>query len=101
MPNFTDEFFPDHLRYLTTYLRKGPPNGLFAVSISFGVAFAWIEGSLALSPNATSFDTVGFALLFALTTLALVEHVFMVVPLPDAVLWRWAVPSADKRGAPR
>ena len=39
----------------------------------------------------------GFMLLFALTALAILEHIFMVVPLPDAVLWRWALPAKNNK----
>jgi hypothetical protein len=34
--------------------------------------------------------------MFALTALALIEHLFMVLPLPDTALWRWAMPAAGK-----
>jgi putative photosynthetic complex assembly protein 2 len=37
----------------------------------------------------TQADIVGFALLSALSALALLEHWFMVLPLPDEKLWRW------------
>jgi hypothetical protein len=35
----------------------------------------------------------GFVLLFTLAALALLEHFFMVLPVQDAALWRWASPS--------
>ncbi len=96
VPNFTESFFPDHLRYLTSYLRKRPMNALFPLSITAGVALAGTEAWLALDSGATAFQVTGFSLLFALTTLALIEHAFMVLPLPDAALWRWAMPAEAK-----
>jgi hypothetical protein len=36
---------------------------------------------------------VGFALLAAITALALLEHWLMVLPLPDEKLWRWMLPA--------
>jgi hypothetical protein len=36
---------------------------------------------------------VGFALLASMTALALLEHWFMVLPLPDEKLWRWMIPA--------
>ncbi|WP_306372378.1 DUF3623 family protein [Roseovarius gaetbuli] len=36
---------------------------------------------------------VGFALLAAISGLALLEHWLMVLPLPDAKLWRWMLPA--------
>ena len=38
-------------------------------------------------------DVVALALLSGLAALALVEHWLMVVPLPDAKLWRWMLPA--------
>ncbi len=96
VPNFTEEFFPDHLRYLTSYLRKSPTNALFPVSISAGAALAGTQAWSALEPSASLFAIAGAALLFSLTALALLEHAFMVLPLPDAALWRWAVPAGPK-----
>jgi putative photosynthetic complex assembly protein 2 len=93
VPNFSEEFFPDRLRYMTSYLRRSPASGLFPLSIAGGVALALAEAWGALHPGATLFQVVGFSLVFALTALALVEHAFMVIPLPDAALWRWALPQ--------
>ena len=93
VPNFTEEFFPEHLRYLTSYLRRSPANALFPVSIGVGAALAGAEAWLALDPGATAFAVTAASLMFALTALALLEHAFMVFPLPDAALWRWAMPK--------
>jgi putative photosynthetic complex assembly protein 2 len=92
VPNFTEAFFPDHLRYLTSYLRKSPMNALFPASIGAGAALACAQGWLAFDPAASAFEITGAALLLALTALALLEHAFMVLPIPDAALWRWAAP---------
>jgi putative photosynthetic complex assembly protein 2 len=35
----------------------------------------------------------GFALLTCLALLAVLEHWFMVLPLPDEKLWRWMMPA--------
>ena len=55
-PNFSAEFFPAHLRYLTTYLRKGPVSALYPVSIA-GLAlaaYAAARPALDASPPAPS-----------------------------------------------
>jgi hypothetical protein len=36
-------------------------------------------------------------LLIALGALALLEHAFMILPFPDAVLWRWAAPTTQTK----
>jgi putative photosynthetic complex assembly protein 2 len=100
VPNFTEEFFPDHLRYLTSYLRRSSVNALFPASISAGLALAGVEAWRALNGDASAFEVVGYSLLFAMTALALIEHAFMVLPLPDAALWRWALPSNSKSQTP-
>jgi putative photosynthetic complex assembly protein 2 len=41
---------------------------------------------------------VGYALLTALTALAALEHWLMVIPLPDAKLWRWMLPVPPTTG---
>ncbi|WP_293899420.1 putative photosynthetic complex assembly protein PuhE [Phenylobacterium sp.] len=99
VPNFNAEFFPDHLQYLTSYLRKGPMTALFPLSILAGGALAWVEAAIALKPDAGAFELVSFALVFALTALAIIEHAFMVLPLHDAALWRWALPTSARNGA--
>ena len=96
VPNFTEAFFPDHLRYLTSYLRKRPMNALFPWSIAAGLALTGVEGWRALNPYAGEFEAVGFSLIFVLTALALIEHAFMLLPLPDTALWRWAMPAPAK-----
>ncbi len=100
VPNFTDSFFPEHLRHLTSYLRKGPMSALFPVSVTAGCALAGVLAWRALSANASAFDAVAFSLLFSLTALAMIEHAFMVTPLPDAALWRWALPASEKTPTP-
>jgi putative photosynthetic complex assembly protein 2 len=37
---------------------------------------------------------IGYLLLSVLTALALIEHLFMVLPIPDQRLWRWMLPEA-------
>jgi putative photosynthetic complex assembly protein 2 len=93
VPNMTDEFFPDHLEHLKSYLRKRPGNALMPVSLltSTGVCF-WLivqMGQLeAGSPIATT-----FAILTTLIVLGALEHGFMMIPFSDAAIWRWAMPA--------
>jgi putative photosynthetic complex assembly protein 2 len=100
VPNFNDVFFPDHLRYLGTYLRKGPISALFPISLIAGCALGAAEAWRALLPGASAFEAVGLSLLFALTALAVIEHAFMVLPVADTALWRWAMPAAKTPDGP-
>ena len=99
-PSFSPEFFPPHLRHLTTYLRKGPVSPLFPISLCALAASAAAVAAVAMRPEATGFDRVGYTLVAALLALAALEHVFMALPLADTALWRWALPAAERPRRP-
>jgi putative photosynthetic complex assembly protein 2 len=97
--NINTEFLPSTLSHLPSYFRRAPMNGFFPVSVT-ALCFAagcWMER---LAAATTEGATTGYALLTALTLLALLEHWFMVLPLPDQKLWRWMIdPPAPKTQA--
>ncbi|SEL81983.1 putative photosynthetic complex assembly protein 2 [Roseovarius azorensis] len=92
VPKINTEFLPHALRHLASHFRVAPFSWFFPVSVSalsFAVA-CWLERLWsAPTPEAAA----GFALLTAITALALLEHWLMVLPLPDAKLWRWMLPA--------
>jgi putative photosynthetic complex assembly protein 2 len=100
VPNFTESFLPEHLRHLTTYMKKGPASALLPVSATIGCTVAGLLACRALAADAPAFDVTAFALMFALLALAMLEHAFMALPLPDAALWRWALPASEKTPTP-
>ena len=51
----------------------------------------------AMAAEATAFAVVGWTLVATLLALAILEHWFLVLPLPDAALWNWAVRAAERR----
>lgn len=94
VPNLSVDFLPGHLGYLKSYFRTRRMNALFPVSVITAAAAA---AALALTAAgaATPGAATGFALLAALVALGLLEHGFMITPLPDAALWRWAMVSRN------
>ncbi|MDT8857891.1 putative photosynthetic complex assembly protein PuhE [Paracoccaceae bacterium Fryx2] len=92
VPRINTEFLPRPLAHLSSHFRRATMNPLFPVSITT-ISFAsacWMERVWsAPTPGAVT----GFTLLAALTLLALLEHWFMVLPLPDQKLWRWMIPA--------
>ncbi|MEM6482337.1 MAG: putative photosynthetic complex assembly protein PuhE [Pseudomonadota bacterium] len=99
VPRFNLEFIPEALRHLPSHFRVSQFNWLFPLSITtltFATA-CWLERMI---HAAGSGDAVGFALLAVLTALALLEHWLMVVPLPDAKLWRWMLPAPKQTPTP-
>lgn len=92
VPRINIEFLPRPLAHLKTHFRRAPMNALFPVSVtvlSFAT-YCWLDR---LWQADTAGEVAGFALLTALTLLALLEHWFMVLPLPDQKLWRWMLPA--------
>ncbi len=100
VPEFSIELFPQPLRHLTTYLRRGSVSLLYPVSLVGLASAAVAAGALALDPAASPFTTTGYALVLALIALAALEHVFMALPLADTALWRWALPAAERPARP-
>lgn len=95
VPRINTEFLPRPLAHLSSHFRLAPMNAIFPISITtltFAAA-CWMERAVAAPTDATF---VGYVLLTALTLLALLEHWFMVLPLPDQKLWRWMLPERSK-----
>lgn len=96
VPNIAEELIPESLAHLKSYFSNRPMNLLFPISIT-ALTFAtgcWAERAIAAETEA---GAAGFALLAMLTGLALIEHWLLVLPLRDAALWRWMLPSRDAR----
>ena len=96
VPKINTEFIPEVLGHLPSHFRISRLNWIFPISItvlSFAVA-CWLER---LASAQSAGDVVGFALLTAITALALLEHWLMVLPLPDAKLWRWMLPAPNPK----
>ncbi|NJO32638.1 MAG: DUF3623 domain-containing protein [Rhodospirillales bacterium] len=91
VPNLNDELLPAHLRFLKGYFRKRPMNLLFPVSVTVSTVVAALVIEAALAPEATAFDAAGFTLLGTLLVLAILEHWFLVLPLPFNALWSWSL----------
>jgi putative photosynthetic complex assembly protein 2 len=100
VPNINVEFLPRPLAHLASHFRIAPMNGLFPFAVT-ALTFAvgcWVER--ALDQPAGSGARAGFALLAALTALAVIEHWMMVLPMQDARLWRWMLPVNETRPEP-
>jgi putative photosynthetic complex assembly protein 2 len=91
--NRGEAFLPEHLHYLASYFGRRPINPLLPVVVlASGLAAAWLWSG-ALDPAASDAAVAGRALVATLLSLAIVEHLLMIVPLPSIALWRWAAGS--------
>jgi len=99
VPRINTEFIPDALTHLSSHFRVARLNWLFPVSIT-GLTLAvgyWLQQ---IGTAAGAGEVVGLALLAAITALAALEHWVMVLPLPDAKLWRWMLPAPKQTETP-
>lgn len=93
VPNLAHEMMPQRLAYLKTYFRKRRFNAAFPVSVVLATAAAIEIGGRAFGPGAEGPAATGAILVFTILALGLLEHFFMMVPLQDSALWRWAMPT--------
>ena len=96
VPRINLEFVPKALDHLKSHFKIAALNWFFPLSVTL-LTFAlacWIERIYALSDAS---DIIGFTLLATMTAMALVEHWVMVLPVPDARLWRWMLPDNKNR----
>lgn len=100
VPNLAEEFLPEHLHYLKSFLTKKPMNLLFPVSVTVSTLIAVLLVRGAVAAGAGTFEATALTLLAALLALAILEHWFLVLPLPDAALWSWAL-RARQMAPPR
>lgn len=91
VPNLTEDFLPAHLAYLKSYFRKRPAQPIFLLSLGLAIVVTTWLSLRTFDPSASPAEATGFALLFTLAALGILEHAFLVLPLPDAALWRWAI----------
>ena len=92
VPRINTQFLPRPLAHLPSHFRIGRITAFFPLSVS-----ALTVLSALLLERVINVDhpgmSVGYTLLTCLCLLALLEHWFMVLPLPDEKLWRWMMPA--------
>jgi putative photosynthetic complex assembly protein 2 len=101
VPFLNDDLLPQRLGHLKSYFSRGPMNVFFPVAVTASTILAVLLAVQAVEAR-TEFDTVAFLLLATLVALAVLEHWFMVVPLPVRAIWEWSMGSrlADAEATP-
>ena len=89
--NLSEEFLPKHLAYLRSFLARKPMNLLFPVSVTAGTVVLTVLVQRATAPGVGEFEAAGLAFLITMLALAVLEHWFLVLPLPFARLWSWVL----------
>jgi putative photosynthetic complex assembly protein 2 len=97
--NLSEEFLPAHLDFLKSFLRRRAMNPLMPVSITGGTLLcAWLIFR-AGAQGIDAFHATGLTFLVTMLALAVIEHWFLVLPLPFARLWHWALRVARRSPA--
>ncbi len=92
VPRINTQFLPRPLAHLPSHFRVARASAFYPVSVIFLIAITALLLGLTTAASRPE-TTVGFALLTCLSALALLEHLFMILPLPDDRLWRWMLPD--------
>jgi putative photosynthetic complex assembly protein 2 len=87
--NLNEEFLPEHLQYLNSYLARKPMNLLFPVSVTLSTLGVVLLAQRAI--DGEGFQAITASFLCAMTVLAVLEHWLLVLPLPTAALWSWGL----------
>lgn len=87
--NLNEQFLPEHMAFLRSFLTRKPINLLFPFSVTISTAMTmWLVQKALGAPNDGA--SAGFSFLAALLALAVLEHWFLVLPLPAEKLWSWS-----------
>ncbi len=97
--NVNAHFLPPHLGYLKSFLNQKPMNLLFPVSVTVSTVICAVlatEAALTADP----FKQAGYTFLATMMTLAILEHWFLVLPVPAEAMWNWSMKSRQAARQP-
>ena len=93
--NLNEGLLPAHLAFLSGFMKRRSINVLFPISISVSTIIFALLMAAALAPDATPYQSAGYTFLATMMGLAILEHWFMVLPLPAEKLWDWGLRSRE------
>jgi putative photosynthetic complex assembly protein 2 len=100
VPNLNEHWLPEHMRFLSTYMAKRPMNLLFPVSVTTATLMLAMLIEEATAPGSGEAHRAGVMLVASLVALGILEHWFLVLPMSEEVLWRWALRLRRKAHVP-
>jgi putative photosynthetic complex assembly protein 2 len=93
--NLSEEFLPEHLQFLRSFLTKKPMNAFFPISVSVSTVITTLLFERAFAADASEFTAIGFTFVAFLMALAILEHWLLVLPFPSKI-WDWGLRSRGK-----
>ncbi len=96
-PHVAVGMLPQRLAYLASYFRTDRTS---AVLPAFIIAMVFVFAVLCHSAATASqnHDAISMTILATFLALAIIEHLFLVLPVSDSALWRWAMPREARAG---
>jgi putative photosynthetic complex assembly protein 2 len=100
VPVLNDSMLPAEISFLRSYFRRARSS--IALPLSLGGAALALFSLIEATETAATAAAVGYTLVATLLALAIVEHLFMILPLPVDRLWAWSSqagrsPKSDDR----
>jgi putative photosynthetic complex assembly protein 2 len=91
--NLNEKFLPVHLQYMHSYFTKRAMNPLLPISILLACLVALPLWQHAFAANASTYQIASSTILATLLSLAILEHIMMVLPFSTDGLWKWGLRS--------
>ncbi|NCY24554.1 MAG: DUF3623 family protein [Alphaproteobacteria bacterium] len=88
--NLGEAMMPAHLSHLRSFFRQRRMNAFFPFSLALCVALSWWLIDAARAPGASAFEVAEKSMLATLAVLAVIEHLFLVLPIRSEALWTWS-----------
>ena len=93
VPVTNDELMPEAVQFLKTYFARKPVGFFFPISVTLATAALVIMIQRIVEVAVTPFEVASLTLVSTLFALGVVEHWFMLLPLPAITLWGWGMRS--------
>ncbi|MEM6680659.1 MAG: putative photosynthetic complex assembly protein PuhE [Pseudomonadota bacterium] len=98
-PKFAQEMMPQQIAHLQSYIRHDRIGPFFWIAMPIlTLTFIAAVFSIAMGSVTPEFRTLSI-MLTTLVGLGALEHWFMILPVTDSALWRWALPGTQKQTA--
>jgi len=93
VPVTNDELMPEAVKFLKTYFVRKSVGSFYPMSVTAATAVLVIMIQRIIEVAVTPFEVVSLTLVSTLFALGVLEHWFMLLPLPAITLWGWGVRS--------
>lgn len=87
VPTLNAELLPPHLAHLRSYFTRKKMNPLLPVSVTGSAVVTGLLIDRAFANGADDYSVTAYVLLASLLALALLEHLFMLIPIPITGMW--------------